>query len=111
MGVGVYMRELQSALEELKASDTLESAIIGPNGKVEYVTDKELFFTLKLKLPGLGERSVTVERQGESAYSVTVQPVKGAAGATLVHLVTTKDYTDTQQNAAASEELAAHLAG
>ena len=97
VGVVLYMRDLQSAVEDFKLNDKSDIFIIGTEGGGEYVTDKDLLDQLNLELPELGLQSMSDTEMGDKAYSIAIQPVLGADGRALAHLVSAKDQTDSYQ--------------
>ncbi len=93
IGVGIYERELSSALIDLKGDRGLEAAIIGRGGSLEYSTNEELVAALTIEQPQPGEEHFEVVSHGGAAYAISILPVKGFDGGDLAHLVTLSDYT------------------
>jgi methyl-accepting chemotaxis protein len=100
IGVGVFARELQPALEDFKLNDESEVAVVGTDGRNEYGTNAEFSKALGLGMPAVGTSQVTTADAGGKVYKVVITPIADATGAAVAHLVSTKDYTqsyETQQ--------------
>jgi len=95
VGVALYMRSLQSAIEDFKLNDKSDAFILNAKGGSEYATDKNLLAQFDLTLPALGAKSMAVAELDDKAYSVVVQPVAGVDGQALAHLVSAKDQTES----------------
>jgi len=98
IGVGVYMRDMQAAIEDLKKNDRSDNFIVNDNGEVTYSTQGGMFSSLKIDLPGLGENSVSVVKYDNRIFSVVVQPINDSKDKSLAHLVSAKDRTEAYGN-------------
>lgn len=96
IGVGIFSRNLQDAIEDFKKNDKSELEIIGAEDKVEYQTvSKNTFDNTSLELPKLGESVLEQISQGDVINAVSVLPIKNNVGDALAHLVVIEDYTET----------------
>lgn len=95
IGAAIYTKSLDDALADFKQNDESEVAIVSAKGSVQYATDKELYDSLELTLPAMGEMSVQVAKLNGAVYSVAAQPVKNTAGTALAQLVSIKDYSES----------------
>lgn len=95
IGIGVYVKELDDAINELKVSDGSDVFILSEDGKLAYATNSELFSKIKLSPPAPGERSLSVVELTETINSVTVQPLFDINRSFLGHIVSVTDYTES----------------
>lgn len=51
IGVGIYMRNLQAAIEDFKKNDQSENFIVNAEGNEVYATQADMFAGLQLELP------------------------------------------------------------
>ncbi|MDH5648296.1 MAG: methyl-accepting chemotaxis protein [Gammaproteobacteria bacterium] len=101
IGVGVFMRELQEAINDFKKNDQSENFIISGNSESLYSTTDNMFSQLEVDLPALGENAVEVKKLQSTYYSVVVIPIKDSIGEPVAHLVSARDHTASY----AAEEL------
>ena len=106
IGVGIYARNLQAAVEDFTRNDGSATFIVQPEGGLAYATDQALFGKADIRLPTLGESSLSVSEFDDSAYSVAVQPVLDSQNQPAAHLVTIKDYTESYSSQQAFNLLA-----
>lgn len=92
-GVGVFTRSLQSLLTEFKRSDGSDFYIVSDSNELVFSTNKELFRGIKSLLPNLGEKRFSEESFGDQLYAVLAQPVIGANGDPITHLVSIAENT------------------
>ena len=97
VGVVLYMRDLQSAIEDFKLNDNAEAFLVDSRNYVEYATDRNLLKQLDLTLPTLGAQAMSVNKVGEHVYSVAAQPLLGPDNRALAHLVSANDQTESYQ--------------
>jgi len=95
VGVGVYARNLQAAIEDFKANDNSENFVVAGDARPEYVTHEEMLAGLKPDLPALGESAMAVADLDSKIYSLVMQPVNGPGGKALAHLVSVSDLTQS----------------
>jgi len=95
VGVGVYARNLQAAIEDFKANDNSENFVVAADATAEYVTHEEMLAGLKPDVPALGESAMAVTDLDGKIYSLVMQPVSGPAGKALAHLVSVSDLTES----------------
>jgi len=95
IGVGIFSRELQDAIESFKKTDVAELRIVGASGKTEYSTLKSNSETLNSELPILGSHSLQRLEADGKIYAVTTLPITNNKGKALAHLVSSEDYTET----------------
>ena len=95
IGVGVFMRELQPAIEDFKENDKSENYIVDGNGQMEYGTDFDLLDNLDITFPELGTRDFNVIEAIDMANAVVTQPVISVAGNPVAHLVSITDRTQS----------------
>ncbi len=95
IGVAVYARDLEAALNDFKLNDGSDVYILNADGAVEYATDRKMATSLKFELPALGDNRLTVMELEDKKYSVVLQPVTGPGDKALAHLVTARDYTES----------------
>ncbi|MDH5387867.1 MAG: methyl-accepting chemotaxis protein [Gammaproteobacteria bacterium] len=97
VGVVIFMRDLQSAIEDFKINDNSDAFIIGVKGDEEYSTDVNLLQNLKLDLPALDKQAMLVNKLGDKVYSIAMQPLLGVNNKALAHIVSAKDQTESYQ--------------
>lgn len=95
VGAVIFMRDLQSAIEDFKLNDNSDIFIINANGDNEYSTDINLLKQLDLKLPVLGSQSMIVANLEDKVYSIAIQPLLGVDDNALAYLVSAKDQTES----------------
>lgn len=94
IGVGVYMRNLQAALEDFSKNDHSENFIIDINGDQIYATRAEMYAGLQVSLPEVSQYSVSMNALADRFYTVVVQPVKNIQGEPVARLVSAQDRTE-----------------
>jgi signal transduction histidine kinase len=99
VGIGVFARSLQDALDDFKRYNKSEVFLLNPHGAAEGGTDPALLTRLKLDVPRLGSPSFHITTLDSKVYAVVVSPVSKAVGQPQAHLVSVNDYTEsyTQQ--------------
>jgi len=95
IGVGVFSRDLQAALDDFKINDNSELIIVDDKGNTEYSTNDQLLSKLNLQIPELGKSSVQVAEFENSIDSVAIIPVLTADDKAAAHLISAKDYTQS----------------
>lgn len=95
IGVGIYMRNMQVAIEDFKENDRSENFIVNADKNEVYATQADMFSELQVTLPELGQNSVSMSQFGEEFYTVVTQPVINVAGEPVAFLVTARDRTES----------------
>ncbi len=97
IGVGIFARNLQDAIEDFKKNDHSELIIVNASGKTEYSTrTKENTLPVEhIELPVLGESSLQQHDMRGRIGAVTTLPITNNKGNPLAHLVIEKDYTES----------------
>ena len=95
IGTAIYAKNLEASVLDFKNSDYSELYIVDDSNKIEYVTNKEIYNSLDIKLPGLGNSTVDIANVGDKAYSVTTMPVLSFENKPLAHLVVLNDYSES----------------
>ncbi len=95
IGVGIYMRSMQAAIEDFKENDRSENFIVNADKNEVYATQADMFSELQVTLPELGQNSVSMSQFGEEFYTVVTQPVINVAGEPVAFLVTARDRTES----------------
>ncbi len=95
IGVSIYMRNLQAAIEDFKKNDQSENFIVNAEGNEVYATQADMFAGLQLELPKLGEYSVSMSEFDERLYTVVTQSIIDSKGAALAYLVSARDRTES----------------
>lgn len=98
VGVVVYMRDLQSAIEDLKLNDKSDTFIISAQGITEYATDADLIEQIELTLPQAGDHATEMIKLNDQILSITIQPLLNVNAQAVAHLVSAKDETSNYQN-------------
>ncbi|MFW2373583.1 MAG: methyl-accepting chemotaxis protein [Gammaproteobacteria bacterium] len=94
VGAGIYLRNLDHALNDFKANDKSEVFLINLKGKAELETTPGMYNELKLDL-NMEQEQVVVSQINQQYYSTTIQPVTDNNGNQLAYLITAKDFTDS----------------
>lgn len=95
IGIGVFMRELQPAIEDFKENDQSENYIVDGNDQMEYATNTGLLGSMDITFPELGTRDFNVIEAIDMANAVVIQPIYSVAGKPVAHLVSITDRTQS----------------
>jgi methyl-accepting chemotaxis protein len=95
VGAGVFVYDLQSAVEDFKANDGADLFLLNPRGAVEYATDAELQNRIDTDLPALGSRQISYLEIGDTVYSLATLAALDARGEPLGFLVAASDVTES----------------
>ena len=95
VGVGVFASSLQPAIVDFKLNDGSDVAIVTLENQFEHTTDDTLKTGLNIELPQADETSLSTQPREDKIYSIVTLPISGAAGATLAHLVSVQDRTES----------------
>ena len=95
IGIGIYYKVLNSAIDDFKTSDNSELYIVNESGELEYATNKDFYSTLNISFPELGESNVGIVTKEDKAFSVAILPVKSFNNKALSHLVVLNDYSES----------------
>ncbi len=93
IGAGIFMRNLQAAINEFKISNQSDVSIFNADGTIEATTNKELFDTFKINLPKLGLKDYQEVYSSKKHYAIAITPLLNADGKGIAHLVSIKDYS------------------
>ncbi len=91
-GVGVFMRDLTAAIEDVKRNAEVEVGILAADGQAEYVTDKELLAKLAPRIRK-GEATLAATSASGKTYTVMTQPIKDSGGEPIAYLASAGDHT------------------
>ena len=94
IGVGIFARDLQDAIEDFKKNDLSELTIMSDSGQAEYSTTQGYFKDIEVVLPGLGESSLQKAEMKDEIDAVTTLPVVNNKGDALAHLMIAENYTE-----------------
>ena len=95
IGVGVYAKELQPAIEDFKLNDSSEVSIVGLGHSAEYSTNRSLHDALAMEFPEPNQSKAQIYTLDDSAYSVVFASINSVAGEPLAFLVSAKDQTES----------------
>ncbi|VAX13304.1 Methyl-accepting chemotaxis sensor/transducer protein [hydrothermal vent metagenome] len=95
IGVGIYLKDLNTAISDFKINDNSEVFIVSAKGQIEYATDKALYTHLNITLPKLGGNKVGVARWNKQVFSSAILPITRVDGKPLAHLITVNDFTQS----------------
>ncbi|MDX9766568.1 MAG: methyl-accepting chemotaxis protein [Ectothiorhodospiraceae bacterium] len=90
-GAGVFVRDMERALGEMRTFDQSENLIVGNDGRLAYATDPA-WFDVVGALPAEGSLASRLRHEGKR-YTLAVLPIAKDDGAPLARLVSVKDYT------------------
>jgi len=93
IGAGLFMRNLQSAINDFKENNESDVSVVDGTGRVEVSTNAELFDGLNIEMPSLGEVSYQQLSLDKRHYGVTITPIMDPDGQPLAHLVDIQDHT------------------
>lgn len=97
VGVGMFLRDLDSAVEELSLSDESEVFIVSHKGKLEYSAREDMFTHLNVELPEPGQRNLHIAPFDGGYYTVTTQCIYDASSQPTGYLITAKDVTESYE--------------
>jgi len=95
IGAGLFMRDLQSALNDFKKNNESDVSVVNESGQIEVSTNLELFENLNIKMPALGKTAYLQLSQDEQHYGITITPITNPNGKPLAHLVDIRDHTES----------------
>lgn len=95
VGVGMFLRDLSDAVEELSLNDESEVFIVGHKGKLEYSARDDMYQSLGVELPEPGHRTLHVASFDDGYYTVTAQCIYDASSQPTGYLITAKDSTES----------------
>jgi len=96
VGVGIYEKNLQTALENFKANDGSDAYIVMENGKIEYGTNPELITSVTYEmseLVGSDNNQMKVISLNDKHYTLTRQPILDNDKNRIAYLVSLNDAT------------------
>lgn len=95
IGIGIFIKELDHAVDDFKNSDNSELYVVSDNKSIEYGENKDLFSALEINLPQVDKAEVSIVRSTDKAYSSAVLPAISFDGKALAHLVVLTDFTES----------------
>lgn len=96
IGAGVFMRDLDAALENFKTADGSEAHIFNSSGLLEISTDKDQFALINNgELASITDKTQFKQNIGEQILSLVKLPLNDFSGNQIGHLLTATDYTDS----------------
>ncbi len=93
VGIGIFARDLQAAIEDFKRDYSMEAFVLQPDGSYAYATHSTALPPLTLPVPQLGQSSVETMRLDNKVCSITISPLSDISGTPQAHLVSLKDST------------------
>jgi len=97
VGVGLFLRDLAGAVDELSNNDKSSTFILDHKGNMEYTQAKDMYEQLGVELPEIGSRNLRIAKLDDSYYTVTAQSIYDASNQPIGFLVTAKDFTATYE--------------
>ena len=101
IGVGVFEKDLQSAVEYFKDNDDSDVYITSTNGAFEYSTNPELISSISLEESGSHtseEKYLSAISVKDKYYTLTKQPILDNNNKTISYLVILKDTTSSHND-------------
>lgn len=95
VGAGLFIKDLQSSVEDFKANDGAEVFVLDTQGRPEYTTASELNDTVSGDLPELGKTRFGYLDEGKRIYSVVALTIQDSQQTPLGYLVTASDTTES----------------
>lgn len=95
IGIGVYYKDLNSAIADFKNSDNSELYITDAKNNIEYGTNSDFYNSLNISFPEFGESSVGIVTIENKAYSATILPVLSHDKKAQANLVVLNDYSES----------------
>lgn len=96
LGAGIFMRNMDTAINSFRKHDGSDVYIINDNLNTFYSTNDSLLNTTNLVLPKLGETLFSEINSNNEHYSVIVKPIKDILGNSIAHFV--KMTNETKSN-------------
>jgi len=94
VGTGIFIKNLQGALETFAKDNQLDAAILKHDGQLQYSTNAELYGSFNINLPAPGESTVDKQHVEGRHYNLIVQPILNNQSEPIANLVTTRDITE-----------------
>ncbi len=94
-GVGLYYRNMGALINEFKQSTGSDVFIVDSKGNKEFSTNDDLYQAVNNQHPELGNTSFTIQPVADDVYAVLTQPVIGADGKPVAHLVNISKHTES----------------
>lgn len=95
IGTGIFMRSLQSALDDFKFNNNSDVSVINPTGSLEASTNQDLFNSANIELPELGQNSYQEVSVDDKHFGVSIIPLLNPQELPLAHLVNMQDHTES----------------
>ncbi|KZZ63766.1 hypothetical protein A3765_07705, partial [Oleiphilus sp. HI0130] len=93
IGAGMFMKDLQSALDDFKLNNQSEISVFSADGTMEASTNEELVNMLDFSLPEIGRLDYQEASANKKHYGVSITPILDPQGQALAHLVDVQDHT------------------
>ena len=105
LGAGVFIRDLDRSLAELRQFDGSENFVIDAQGRMEYATDPDLYSQLSAHVSA-DEMSVATLKLGGEYHILSTLPLRDGEGPILARLLSVKNYHASLQRQATISTLA-----
>lgn len=96
-GVGIYMRELQSALLDFKDNAESDAFVLNKDYALEYGTNPNIVTKLNLAQIAKHKTALTIHQLDDLYYSITKHPLTSKSGELLGYFISAHDYTKSYQ--------------
>ncbi len=94
LGVGIYEKTLQDAIEDFKANHDSEVAIVNTQNSIVYATDNDLMSSLDFQRTHQNQPETATIPFDENVYSVVMTPIRNQLGTPLGRLISASDITE-----------------
>ncbi len=98
VGAALFSRTLQAAIEDLKAMDQSEVAVLDGEGNMHLATDAEFMEQFDAASVFGADRELAIITMGEQHLAATVLPLVDASGAKIGEVVSLNDFTESIQS-------------
>ncbi len=93
IGAGLFMRNLQRALDDFKFNNQSDISVINGDGSLAATTNADLINSFEIDLPQLGQNKYQETAFNDQYYTISITPLFSPDGKALAHLVDLKDHT------------------
>ncbi|OOZ41119.1 hypothetical protein BOW53_05155 [Solemya pervernicosa gill symbiont] len=94
LGIGLYLKSLQSSIDDFQRNDSSEVFVYSEAGEVELVGGQNFLSEVAVEMPALGERIAQILDDGDDIYTVSIIPVSDYTGIPFGHLVIAHNSTE-----------------
>jgi len=95
VGVGLFSKDLTDAINNFKATDSSEIAILNNNGESNYSTNEGFFKQLNLSSSNESGNNYQTVNYDNKTFAVTYSKISNIENTNIGNLVTVKDYTES----------------